>query len=71
MPAISPEAASARARLGTHTRYGHHEAAAEARRDLRAATLKAHIKRVVDEMPPFTQEQLDDLAAIIRGGAAA
>ena len=68
--ATTTEVARARGHVGMAVLRGDKDAERDARRDLRAATLKAHIKRVVDEMPPFTKEQLDDLAAIIRGGAA-
>lgn len=65
-----PAVAHARALVAVNVREGRHGAAAEARRDLRAANLEEHIKRVVDEAPPFTEEQRRRLAAIIRGGAA-
>ena len=67
-PPPSSEVAHHRARVAGYVRHG--SDADEARRDLRAAKLKEHIKRAVDEMPPFTDEQLAALAAIIRGGAA-
>jgi len=40
-----------------------------ARRDLKAARLEDHIRRVVAEAPPLTDEQRDKLAAILRGAA--
>lgn len=39
-----------------------------ARRDLRAESLAAHIAKVVDEAPPLTTEQRDRLAVMLRGG---
>ncbi len=38
----------------------------EARRELRAAKLAAHIERVVAEAPPLTAEQRDRLAGLLR-----
>lgn len=38
----------------------------EARRDLRAANLADHIRRVVNEAPPLTDEQRARLAALLR-----
>lgn len=38
----------------------------EARRDLHAARLAEHIKRVVDSAPPLTPEQRDRLSALLR-----
>jgi len=67
--ATTTEVSRARGRVGMAVLRGDQDAERDARRDLRAETLKAHIKRVIDEMPPFTDEQLADLAAIIRGGA--
>lgn len=37
-----------------------------ARRDLRAARLADHIKRVVDEAPPLTAEHRDRLMRLLR-----
>lgn len=41
----------------------------DARRDLRAARLAEHIEKVVADFPPLTEEQLDRLAGLLRGGA--
>ena len=41
------------------------------RRDLRAQQLEEHIRRVVDEMPPLTPEQLSKLSALLAPGIAA
>jgi hypothetical protein len=38
----------------------------ELRRDLRAAELEEHVRRVVDAAPPLTPEQRDKLAALLR-----
>ena len=46
-----------------------------AKRDLKAASLEAHVARVVAEAPPLTVEQRDRIAALLRpsvdGGSAA
>jgi hypothetical protein len=55
-----------RARLAALIRHhpdGDHGAV---RRDLRAAQLEQHIRRVVDEAPPLTGEQQDRLALLLR-----
>lgn len=41
------------------------------RRDLRAATLEEHIRKLVDGWPPLTAEQRDRLAVLLRGAPAA
>lgn len=38
-----------------------------ARRNLRKELLAAHIRRVVDEAPPFTEAQRAELAALLGG----
>lgn len=42
-----------------------------ARQNLKAQKLAAHIKRVVDEAPPLTDAQRDELAVLLRGGRVA
>lgn len=48
-------------------------AVADAQRDLRAAKLAEHIRKVVDQAPGLTPEQADRLAALLRppGGSHA
>lgn len=41
-----------------------------ARRDLRAARLEEQIKRVAAELPPFTDQQVERLTGLLRGGGA-
>ncbi|MGH3511658.1 MAG: hypothetical protein ACRDRB_05200 [Pseudonocardiaceae bacterium] len=41
----------------------------ELRRDLRAAELEEHVRRLVDAAPPLTPAQRDRLAALLRGPA--
>lgn len=38
---------------------------AEARRDLKAATLQEHVAKVVASWPPLTPEQLDRVAGLL------
>lgn len=40
----------------------------EARRDLAVLSLEEHIRRVVAEAPPLTDEQRDRIAALLRAG---
>ena len=42
----------------------------DARRNLRAERLAAHIEKVVAEAPPLTAEQRYRLAVLLRGGGA-
>ncbi|APE15702.1 hypothetical protein BOH72_11210 [Mycobacterium sp. WY10] len=46
-----------------------HPKTIEARRNFRAEKLADHVRKVVAEAPPLTQEQRDRIAAILRGGA--
>ncbi|QYJ04238.1 hypothetical protein KUV85_00725 [Nocardioides panacisoli] len=41
----------------------------EAKRNLRAARLKAYVRRVVDSAPPLTDDQRDEIASILRGAS--
>ena len=41
-----------------------------ARRNLRAAKLEEYVERVVAAAPPLTQEQIDRVSVLLRGGAA-
>jgi hypothetical protein len=38
------------------------------RRDLRAAELEEHVRRIVDATPPLTPEQRDKIAALLFSG---
>ena len=38
----------------------------ELRRDLRAAELAEHVRRIVDTFPPLTDEQRNQIAALLR-----
>lgn len=41
----------------------------EARRDLKAANLQKAVEKAVNTAPPLTEEQVDRISAILRGGA--
>ncbi len=60
-----------RARLAALTRHYPDADHAATRRDLRAAQLEEHIRRVVDAAPPLTNEQRDRLALLVRGSSDA
>ena len=61
---------AARARQNALKRYRDADdpAVADAQRDLRAAKLAEHIRKVVDSAPPLTPELAEMLAALLRGG---
>lgn len=44
---------------------------ADARRDLRAAELEEHVRRIVAEAPPLTDDQRSRIAALLRPAAPA
>jgi hypothetical protein len=46
-----------------------HPGLTDARRDLRAAELEEHVRRIVDAAPPLTAEQRDRIAALLRAPA--
>ena len=62
-------ALSERARLAAIKR--HHpdrlDLAADAKRNLAAANLEAHIQRIVAQAPPLTEDQRSRLALLLRG----
>ncbi len=58
-----------RARLAALTRHHPDADHGPARRDLRAAQLEEHIRRVVDAAPPLTADQKARLAGILRASA--
>lgn len=64
---VAARAAVARAHIGNQDP----EYVAEVTRNYRAAKLAAHIKQVVDAMPPLTTEQRADLARMLSGGERA
>jgi hypothetical protein len=41
----------------------------DAHRALRAELLAEHVERVVNELPPLTDEQIERIAALLRAGA--
>lgn len=45
------------------------EAVEQKRRDFRAAKLAEHVRQVTEDLPPLTPEQINTIAALLRGGA--
>jgi hypothetical protein len=75
MAALSPAAAHHRARIAaiercvkSGERRSNDPELIEARRNLRAERLADHVKSVVDQAPRLTREQIERIAAILRGG---
>jgi hypothetical protein len=66
VPFSASEPQRLKRQLGGYTRRGNAEAVERTRRELKAAVLEAHIKRVVDLAPPLTAAQRDRLAALLR-----
>lgn len=63
---------SERARVASLSRSRTHDDPdlVNARRDMRAGRLEEYIARAVEQAPPFTPEQRDRLALLLRGDAA-
>ena len=61
-----------RARIAALVRHrpDDHDAIDNARRAYRTNRLADHIREVVDQAPPLTQEQRNRLAALLRGSGA-
>jgi len=72
MPARDPLVRVASTRLAALTRHRSADdpEVAEASRDLRAAQLEQHVRRVVDEMPPLSADQRARLIVLLRSGGA-
>lgn len=62
---MTPEQTRLRALVATHTKRGDQEAVTQYRRELKVANLTEHIRRLVDSWPPFTNEQREQLAALL------
>jgi hypothetical protein len=66
VPAHDPATRSASVRLAAATRWHpNSDSTTELRRELRAASLEAHIRRVVDEAPPLSAEQVRRIRALL------
>jgi len=70
-PATDPVAQTLKRRIGGYAKHGNHEAAASTRRELDLHQLRKHIRRVVDDWPPLTIAERDELAALLAPGAEA
>ena len=56
----------ARGRYGYAVRTGDEELIADAKRDLTAANLAVLVKKLVDDSPPLTDEQVQGISALLR-----
>ena len=63
----SPAVAHHRARIAR--RHQTKGAVDDARRDLRAELLAEHVERVVRQLPPLTDSQIERIAAILNTGS--
>lgn len=71
MPSKNPAERSVTAKFAAASRWGKLPSdVAESQRDLKAARLADHIRKVVDSAPPLTAAQRDRLALLLTGGAA-
>lgn len=70
---MSPVARRERARIASlsRSRAADDPDLIEARRNLRAASLEAHVLRILDEAPPLTADQRQRIAGLLAGGASA
>jgi len=68
--ALTPAAAHHRARIGalSRDRKPDDPELLEARRQLRAERLAEHVKRVVAQLPPLTDEECQRIAALLTAG---
>ncbi len=58
----------ARNKLGGHVRRNHPDRADDARRELAAAKLEAHIREAVAAWPPLTEAARAELALLLQAG---
>lgn len=70
MAAVDQASRSAAARVAAISRHHGPCAAAEARRDLRAARLEDYVARIVSEAPPLTDEQATRIASLLKPAMA-
>jgi hypothetical protein len=72
MPARDPLVRVASTRLAALARHRSADdpEVAEAGRDLRAAQLEEHVRRVVDQLPPLSADQRARLIVLLRSGSA-
>ena len=74
MPAHDPVVRAISSRIAAIERHHPNTDTGELRRDMRAAKLAEHIRRVVDAAPPLTDDQRARLAVLLlrsSGGEAA
>jgi hypothetical protein len=68
MPAHDPEVRALSSKIAAIERHHSDANTGDLRRELRAAQLAEHIRRVVDAAPPLTDDQRTRLAALLRRG---
>jgi hypothetical protein len=66
---ISPEAARVRARIAGKKRQNPRADVTEDQRELKTVSLEEHIRRVVDGLPPLSEEQRTRLALLLSPAA--
>lgn len=66
MPAQDQATRTLSSKLAAVERWHPTADTSELRRDLRAARVQAYIERVLAEMPPLTDAQREDIAALLR-----
>ena len=70
MPSHDPDRRTLQSKVAAAIRHDLPDAP-DLRRDLAACKLEAYIRKVVDEAPPLTTEQLQRLAVLLNPGTAA
>lgn len=68
---VDPGVGHHRARIAVLRRHGHHAEADDAARDMRARQLLLATQRTVAAEPGLTVEQIEEIAAALRGNTAA
>ncbi len=65
---MSSKKTHAATKVARVTQYGTPEELAEARRELKAATIEAAIERALATAPPLTPTQIKRLSGLLKGG---
>jgi hypothetical protein len=71
MPAHDPTVRALSSKIAAIERHHPDTDTGDLRRDMRAAKLADHIRRVVDAAPPLTDDQRARIAALLRSGGEA
>jgi hypothetical protein len=70
MPARDPAVRAITSKIGAARRHHPGTDTSELERDLHAARLEDHVRRVVNDLPPLTDDQRNRLALPLQGGEA-